>query len=351
MTSLDPMRVLATLDPAPPAQCAAVADPPAILATILATSLPHPAPTRAPVRRRLILAGGAAALLTATGVVVLDAIRTGTAPAYAATPPLLRFRMPADPPSAPVLLGRIAAAAAGSTMRGSGDYEYIHIKGWSLTQPEFMNRGQWSLDPYDSQVWRRLSDSSGRSVFRTPDMAARSDDEAAVSYGPGELPTFPICKATQPCPGALPTEPGQLRSLLTDTSITSNAGRYSPLGVVALLAEHRVLPPAVRATLWQVVAELPGIAYAGQVTDRAGRTGEGISMPFDAIAGPARDTLILDPTTGEVLGFERVLETITDPDHLARGRVHADLSPLTIQTPAVVHYVAFLAAELRPTDR
>ena len=214
-----------------------------------------------------------------------------------------------------------------------------------------MNRGQWSLDPYDSQVWRRLSDHSGRSIFRTPDMAAFSDDQAAATYGPGDLPTFPICTATQPCPGALATEPGPLRSLLTDTRVTSNAGRYSPLGIVALLAEHRVLPPAVRATLWQIVAELPGIAYAGQVTDRAGRTGEGFSMPYDAIAGPARDTLILDPATGEVLGFERVLEAITDPDHLVRTSAHADLSPLTIQTPAVVHYVAFLAAELRPTDR
>jgi hypothetical protein len=180
--------------------------------------------------------------------------------------------------------------------------------------------------------------------MRTPDMAGRSDDEAASSYEPGELPTFPIS-------GALPTEPGPLRSLLTDTSVTSNSGRYSPLGIVALLAEHRVLPPAVRASLWRIVAELPGIAYAGQVTDRAGRRGEGFSMPYDAIAGPARDTLIIDPATGEVLGFERVLEAITDPDHLARISDHADQSPLTIQTPAVVHYVAFLAAELRPTDQ
>jgi hypothetical protein len=344
MTSFDPMRVLATLDPAPPAQGTALTDPQTSLATNLATPLPHRAPTRAPVHRRLILAGGAAALLAAAGVVVFDATRDAATPAYAATPPMLRFRMPLDPPDAVTLLGQIAAAAERSSPRGSGAYEYIHIQGWSLTQPEFMNRGQWSLDPHDSQVWRRVSDNSGRSIFRTPDMAAFSDDQAAATYGPGELPTFPI-------PGALATEPDQLRSLLTDTSVTSNAGRYSPLGIVALLAEHRVLPPAVRATLWQIVAELPGIAYAGQVTDRAGRTGEGFSMPYDAIAGPARDTLILDPATGEVLGFERVLEAITDPDHLARTLEHPNLSPLTIQTPAVVHYVAFLAAELRPTDR
>jgi hypothetical protein len=334
------MRVLATLDPAPPTQCTALIDPQASLAAILATPLPDPAPTRVPVRRRLVLAGGVAGLLTAAGVVILDAIRTGTAPAYAATPSLLRFRMPVNPPDPVTLLGQISTAAERSGLRGSGDYEYIHIQGWSLTRPEFMNRGRWSLDPYDSQVWRRVSDNSGRSIFRTPDMATRSDDEAAATYGPGELPTFPLA-----------TDPDALRLQLTDTTITSNAGRYSPMGVVAVLAEHRVLPPAVRATLWQIVAELPGISYAGQVTDRAGRTGEGFSMPYDALAGPARDTLILDPATGELLGFERVLESITNPDHLSLSTDHFEGAPLTIQTPAVVHYVAFLASELRPTDR
>lgn len=348
----DPLHVLATLDPAR-SEAESLGDPASALATILAT--PRPAATTRPVlavRRRVVLAGAAAMVLAVAALVALDAARPGSSPAYAATPPMLRYELPTDPPDAAELLRQIAAAAERSEVRGSGGYEYLHIKAWGLTHPEFMNRGRWSLDPYESQEWRRMSDDSGRTIYRRLDEPWVDDEHAASTYGPGELPAFPFCYLGRAvCDQDLTSDAEVLRSLVTGTGIMSNAGGFSPLGVVAHLAERRVLPPAVRAQLWRIVAELPGISYAGRVIDRAGRSGEAFSMPFDAGYGPARDTLILDPATGELLGFERVLESITDADHFTRTLEHSGVSALTIQTPAVVQYTSLLAAELRPTDR
>jgi RNA polymerase sigma-70 factor (ECF subfamily) len=73
-------------------------------------------------------------------------------------------------------------------------------------------------------------------------------------------------------------------------------------------------PPAVRATLYQAAALIPGIQLLGAVRDHDGRPGLGIAYPSQ---GPNASTgssseLIFDPQTGELLG-----EQGTGPEYWA----------------------------------
>ncbi|MBQ1009365.1 hypothetical protein KBX53_00010 [Micromonospora sp. M51] len=58
---------------------------------------------------------------------------------------------------------------------------------------------------------------------------------------------------------------------------------------------------AARTAILTVLRDTPGITYHGPVTDRAGRTGIGVS----ATSNDIRFLLILNPATGELLAYER----------------------------------------------
>ncbi|HEY2355564.1 MAG TPA: CU044_5270 family protein [Gaiellaceae bacterium] len=64
-------------------------------------------------------------------------------------------------------------------------------------------------------------------------------------------------------------------------------------------------PPAVRATLYQAAALIPGIELLGTVRDHDGRTGLGIAFPsegpFVTPGSSVKSELIFDPQTGELL--------------------------------------------------
>ena len=147
--------------------------------------------------------------------------------------------------------------------------------------------------------------------------------------------------------GPLPTTPGDLRDTLAPqgTGMVTMAGKASVLGGLTNPLLQRVLPPATRAALCEAMAALPGVRYAGTVTDRAGRRGEAFFMTADGGFGPVRETVIIDPVTGAILGFERILEKLTNPRYLTdEFKAGVDLR---IKTPAVVDYRSLVAAEHR----
>jgi len=94
----------------------------------------------------------------------------------------------------------------------------------------------------------------------------------------------------------LPTDPDPLESALRQV-----AGRQRDDQQVMDLAANLLTdanpPPALRAALFQVLANVPGIKLLGQVTDPIGRTGTGLLIP----AGPANKELIFDESTSAVL--------------------------------------------------
>ncbi|MEU7609392.1 hypothetical protein [Micromonospora sp. NPDC049204] len=107
----------------------------------------------------------------------------------------------------------------------------------------------------------------------------------------------------------------------------------------AQLAGVRLLNPAQRAAVLTLLADLPGITVTGTVTgaDRAGRTGEAFSITTDAHGLPTQYTMIVDPRSGALLGYEEVLTTTA--------------GKLNVTIPAMIAYRSYLTAEYAAAPR
>lgn len=345
--------VLAGLDPAADLEgdLRGGSDQRTVLNTILAASRDEPRRAAVRPRRRLFLAGAALALAAAATTGAVAVLRHDPAPAYAATAPPLRYERPTGGPTAAELLRGLADTAERSPTKGSGGYGYIHTKQWQLANPNLAPKGVYlTVDPSETWLWYQDSDRSTRIVQDSPQFGRHETRQPAgtqVGY---------VCWTTSVVPQSCPTDKLMDPKLLRDVLFISGQGKMvnmtgeqSPLGGYAHLAGGLVLPPGVRAQVLRVLADLPGIAYTGRARDRAGRTGEAFSLDFDAMTGPVRDTIIVDPATGTLLGYERTLLSLTNPnyfDQMVPGAV-----PLKVRTPAVVDYTVLLEWELRATDR
>jgi hypothetical protein len=104
--------------------------------------------------------------------------------------------------------------------------------------------------------------------------------------------------------------------------------------------------PALRAALYAVMANVPGIQLLGTATDHSGRRGTEIAgPPGDPIGGvgwpgggnAVRNEVILDPNTGSVLEINQV---ITDP-----SQETTDFAKYLGDTPGqVLDWIDYLAA-------
>jgi hypothetical protein len=97
--------------------------------------------------------------------------------------------------------------------------------------------------------------------------------------------------------------------------------------------------PRLQASLYRVIAGLPGVRYEGSATDQAGRRGIGISMlqprprGSDPAAGSLETRLIINPASGQLLASEQV---VVSP---GRSRASAPAYP----AGTIVSAQAFLA--------
>jgi hypothetical protein len=62
-------------------------------------------------------------------------------------------------------------------------------------------------------------------------------------------------------------------------------------------------PTSVRAAVYEVMASTPGIKLLGHRRDALGRRGD----MFTATLGPERTEIIINPSTGRLLQFSRIL--------------------------------------------
>lgn len=95
------------------------------------------------------------------------------------------------------------------------------------------------------------------------------------------------------------------------------------------LQRNYVIPPKTYSAMWEMLAGEEGIRLLGNVEDRAGREGIGISLISD-LAPQYRNVLIISPTTGELLGSEEILIKT--------------MPAIDIKAPAIMSFTAFLEA-------
>ncbi|GAA4635733.1 hypothetical protein GCM10023196_082370 [Actinoallomurus vinaceus] len=124
---------------------------------------------------------------------------------------------------------------------------------------------------------------------------------------------------------SLPTDPKALLALVYKESASFPLSRdTAAFTVIQDLIRNSVLPPKLRAALYGALAAIPGVHFAKDVTDVAGRHGVAL---YRIDEGYLRTDVIIDPTTYAYLGHRAIAvkdHTSTGGDgtaHFAKGQI------------------------------
>ncbi|GGM66768.1 hypothetical protein GCM10011608_60110 [Micromonospora sonchi] len=180
-------------------------------------------------------------------------------------------------------------------------YTYLHTQTWA--------RASTTIIRADLQLWRH-DDGSGQEIVR------RAPDVPGVKHQPtsGEQSLFHQAPPTSTqhlagdlhpyLSGAIPTDPITLAARLAPPELAGEPAYPRLLaGGVVSLAASQYLDQQQRAAALRVLARIPGIEYLGDSVDVAGRAGLGFRVAADG----STTTLIIDPSTGELLAAHEEL--------------------------------------------
>jgi hypothetical protein len=264
----------------------------------------------------------------------------------------------ADPAAAGVL-HRVALRAAKQPPEpapGPGQYLYTRSKsastflyvvgdGRTLFFKQPLIRASW-VGPDGSG---RILNTAGAVTFPTEKdratwIAAGSPDLCAdvcegetrdEPFGPGEL-------AIRNVPD-LPTDPERLLELIERRELIGGPnGDWETFDIIGALLRETTLQPQVRAALYQVAAELPGVELVGRVRDGAGRPGVAVAYTRTDSDAPFRQELIFDPTTAELLGENEVLiaDSTVDVESGGPGAIYGGVGPAGTRSYSTTYLVS-----------
>lgn len=201
----------------------------------------------------------------------------------AATPPTA---LPAPRPAAHVL----PEVAAEARCDVPGRFSFVQLQQWAADTRIDGQRATSTVVVFQHRYWR-ADNGSGRAI--------------SLRHPPGPQPTT---NQTYP-PGTLDGSIGPVAAdpagLTTQiTSITPPfLGAPAVLDAIASLTTWRTPGRDARTAILTLLTGTERLTYHPQVRDRAGRTGVGVSATREN--DTVRSLLILHPTTGEVLAYER----------------------------------------------
>lgn len=307
-------RTRTLIGPADPARSATVA-PPSVAAHELidrAGVAEAAAHRRVRPTRRLVLtagtlavAAGVAAALRPSGERTPD-VPGGPGDAAGLVLVPVAYQFDADPPAAGPRLGTLASKIkdAGYDTRG-GRYMYHHTKVWGdpvMSSPD----GHHVAFVGETKVWQAPDGTGSQANTQLepqyPDEESRAYWQRKLPQGPAETAEsapipLPPMELTPP-----PADPARLREML---KIEHGPGAASK--AVGTLYARYVLPRATRAEILRVLADLSGLRWRGQVTDRAGRAG--VAVTYDDREHDVQFLLIFDANTGGLLAHEMLTLT------------------------------------------
>lgn len=247
-------------------------------------------------------AAGAAALLTAVPILLLG----GSGEVQPAAAAVLRKA------------ATVAAVQQAEAPPGPGQYFFTRSKEASVAITFGVNR-QWSaLYAKERESWTTPDGTIRfRVISKKPEFVSEDQRAAWVAAGSPQLGSGHVSLNRMKGGNEfletsnLPTEPKALRELIEARKapqfVHHPPGRAETFVLIGDLLRETYLPPAFRAALYEVAAELPGVELLGEVEDSAGRTGIGIA--YDGAREGARSELIFNPNTSALLG-ER--QTVVD---------------------------------------
>jgi hypothetical protein len=155
-------------------------------------------------------------------------------------------------------------------------------------------------------------------------------------FAPGEL-TDPNRYAN------LPPDPEELLELIESRELVGGPnGDWETFSIIGDLLREASPPPKVRAALYQVAAELPGVELVGRVVDGAGRPGVAVAYTNPSSDLRSRLELIFDPTTAELLGWSEVLvaDSTVDVETGGPGAIYGAVGPAGTRTFMTTYLVS-----------
>ncbi|HEY8472169.1 MAG TPA: hypothetical protein VIL37_05975 [Natronosporangium sp.] len=314
-------QVRTELGVADPARGVPVPPPPVSAASLIAraeatTGRQPGRPARAQ-RRRLLAAAAATTVLAAVGGYALVAPPPSRPPAEpwpaVVVVPLAYEFVDDPPPAAPYLRALAADLIDAGYDRETGEYAHLRWRVWG--ESTVIADGHVASGILESELW--LGDRAGTNRITTvglafPDEASREYFQAHPQPGWANLPRteavyeFPL---VDDAPGGYvvsndpkPANPEPLLAQLSGADAVDLMYR-----VDTLYAWHLVRR-AHRAAVLSALAEVPGLVWRGEVTDRAGRPGVAVSYDGPLDGGElGQHVLVFEPRTGELLSHEYVL--------------------------------------------
>ena len=161
-----------------------------------------------------------------------------------------------------------------------------------------------ALDPKVREIWQGPTGGLIRETSAPPQFLSALDREHWIAAG---RPQVSAPSSTQELPPAraldLPTNPDALYAKLHDEAVgNANGTEMEMLTEVGDALRETAASPALRASLYEVAARIPGIELLGPTTDRLGR--RGVAVAYSSSDAHERHELIFDPRTSALLGEE-----------------------------------------------
>ncbi|GIH19035.1 CU044_5270 family protein [Rugosimonospora africana] len=264
--------------------------------------------------RRLVLIAAAAAVIAGAGTTAAVALRrdagtaTGTPNGTQLGPVLqpIAYQYETDPPPAASYLRTLAGQLTATPYDGhTGRYAYHDYKDWGgmeATSPE----GYTMSYVEERRTWV-APDGSGR--IRTTTLPPEFPDAASQRYYQQKLGGRPAVQPGRPYDDVPAGMAGPGQPLTSDRAelaqkLHVDEGGGATAKTIMDKYQAYIVPRAARAQILDILADLPGFVWRGQVTDRAGRAG--VAVSFDDPQNDQQSIMIFDAHTGELYAHEIV---------------------------------------------
>jgi len=241
-----------------------------------------------------------------------------------------------DPAAANVLhdLAQIARHAAAEPAPGPGQYVYMEVMD---TQTNLFVSGDAQYrfvytEPLTQQRWLGV-DGSGRFVttvgqptFATPqdeatyqayiDSKGAQTDKWTFDWGRSSVERYAPGDLSYRDTSSLPTDVEQLRRLIEDRQIVDGPeGDWETFVLATDLIRDSYAGPDLRAALYEVMAQTPGIELVGPTTDAAGRDGIALASTHNGV----RNEVVFDRKTAKILEERMVILSNDDADRVSQN--------------------------------
>lgn len=265
-------------------------------------------PVRAPRRvrghgRRLVLAGSVVVALTAT-VIVVQSRPADRVPGTAGASSSPAAAVPGPAASAAQLVAYATRAAATTPVFNPQPHQWIYVK--TLRASSSGGVGGMLFGPPNERVtttiWTRVDNQREAQLKHGRLVSTRLTNVGGNFAGWPEV-GLPVNYRYL---DSLPSSPAKLQAVIAANVKRQQFAGSGSIGIfnaIQALMENVVLSPRLLASLYGVLARLPGVHFDPSAADIAGRPGLGF---YTIQHGYDKDEIVINPTTYAYLGREDV---------------------------------------------